>query len=39
MEAWMKDLSEETVGLYENLAREGLACRLLSDFVDVFGFY
>ncbi|SLM38560.1 Nucleotide-diphospho-sugar transferases [Lasallia pustulata] len=38
VEAWMKDSSEETVGLCENLAREGIACRLLSDYVDVSGF-
>lgn len=38
VEAWMKDSSEETIGLCENFAREGVACRLLSDYVDVSGF-
>ena len=37
-ELWMKDTSEETPGWCTELATEGIACRRLSDYMDVSGF-
>ena len=34
-ELWMKDASEETPGWCAELATEGIACRILSDYMDI----